>query len=80
MRQKQTCENLGKNFKAYGRLTSQNLHLVSFFSYNAQKCLELDSEDKIKLLFKESWYHTHTNVQMYLFTRPTASMTSSAPY
>ena len=80
MRQKQkTCENLGKNFKAYGRLTSQNLHLVSFFSYNAQKCLELDSEDKIKRLFKESWYHTHTNVQMYLFTRPTASMTSSAP-
>ena len=65
IRQKQTCENLGKNFKAYGRLTSQNLHLVSFFSYNAQKCLELDSEDKRKLLFKESLYHTHTNVPFH---------------
>ena len=29
------------------------------------KCLEIDSEDKIKLLFKESLYHTHTNVPFH---------------
>ena len=39
MRQKQTCENLGKNFKAYGRLTSQNLHLVSIFKLQFTKML-----------------------------------------
>ena len=54
-----------KKLQTYGRLTSQNLHLVSFFSYNAQKCLELDSEDKRKLLFTESLYHTHTNVPFH---------------
>ena len=35
----QTCENLGKNFKAYGRLTSQNLHLVSIFKLQFLKML-----------------------------------------
>ena len=34
-----TCENLGKNFKAYGRLTSQNLHLVSIFKLQFTKML-----------------------------------------
>ena len=53
---KANLRKLRKNVKGYGRLTSQNLHLVSFFSYNAQKCLELDSEDKIKLLFNKSLY------------------------
>ena len=32
------------------------------------KCLEIDSEDKIKLLFKESLYHTHTNVPFHQAT------------